>query len=474
MKRLLTLLTAVSVSITAFGQIDMGIPAAAGKGGTANAMLGNFDCIGINPSNLGWRDNHVFSFTVANVGLTAQSRALDFNTLRNALMNPSDTFTMAQKQEYANAFATPEGFNFTANINWFAASLYFPKFGGLAVNIRDRAFAHVTLSQNASEVMFLGANAPAYLDSSALTQNISNFFDGTSISMLHYREVNIAYGRKLFGLGTKAEDGTQPIEFFGGIGFKMLWGLGNVDANIQNGLLAGNTSLTSTYEVNYGNIQNFTSVKSGELFNNVGQGTAIDFGFSTVINEKIRAAVSFSDMGEITWTQNLLLASDTIMPALDSTTTGINSWDMSSQASYFFGDLVNYDPGREYTTKLPGRMRLGYGMKIGERVNIGADVVIPLNKTSYNLASPYIALGGEVKILEFLKFHAGVAGNQDIGWNVPAGITIGPIGFFEIGLASGDVLTYFSKSDNPNLSFALGVIRFNFNKMGSSAPAPTN
>jgi hypothetical protein len=113
-------------------------------------------------------------------------------------------------------------------------------------------------------------------------------------------------------------------------------------------------------------------------------------------------------------------------------------------------------------------------MKIGERVNIGADVVIPLNKTSYNLASPYIALGGEVKILEFLKFHAGVAGNQDIGWNVPAGITIGPIGFFEIGLASGDVLTYFSKSDNPNLSFALGVIRFNFNKMDSSASAPTN
>jgi hypothetical protein len=474
MKQLLTLLALVLIAGTASAQIDMGIPAAAGKGGTANAMLGNFDCIGINPSNLGWRGNHPFSFTVANVGLTAQSRALDFNTLRNALMNPSDTFSMAQKQEYANSFATPEGFNFTANINWFAASMYFPKFGGLAVNIRDRAFAHVTLSQNAADVMFLGANAPAYQDSSAYSQTMSSFFDGTSISMLHYREMNIAYGRKLFGIGTKEEDGTQPVEIFGGIGFKMLWGLGNVNANIQDGLLAGNTALTSTYEVDYGNVQNFTSVKSAELFNSVGQGTAIDFGFSTVINDKIRAAVSFSDIGQITWSQNVLLASDTLMPSLDSTTTGINSWDMSSQASYFFGDLVNYDPGREYTTKLPGRMRLGYGMKVGERIQLGADVVVPLNKTSYNLASPYIAIGAEIKALDFLKFHAGVAGNQDIGWNVPAGITIGPIGFFEIGLASGDVLTYFAKSDNPNLSFALGVIRFNFNKMDSSAPNPAN
>lgn len=455
----------ICCSAATFAQIDMGIPTATGKGGTATAMVLNYECVGINPSNLGWRDNYRFSFTVANVGLAAQSRALNFSTLKDAMLHPSDTFSQAQKDEYATMFATPDGFNFNANVTWFAASLYFPKFGGLSVNVRDRAFAHVTLNGNASDIMFNGFNSASYLDSSAYGQNMSSFLDGTKLSMLHYREVNIAYGRKIFGLGTKDDDGKQPIEFFGGIGFKMLWGLGNIDAKIGDGTLVGHTSMTTTYDVQYGDIQNFTPEKSGELFNSVGQGTAIDFGFSATFNEKIRAAISFTDMGKINWKENLLVASDTLMPALDSSSTGLNSWDMSSQASYFIGDFMKYESGAGYVTNLPGRMRLGYGMMIGERINLGADIVVPLNKTAYNITSPYIAVGAEFKLAEILRFHAGFSGNKELGWNVPAGVTIGPLGFLEIGLATGDVLTYFAKTDNPNLSFAVGIIRFNFKAM---------
>ncbi len=464
MKHFLTTFLLVC-TFAAHAQIDMGVPAAAGKGGTATAMIGNYEAIGINPSNLGWRDNYKFSFTVANVGMSAQSRAIDFPTLKNALTHPSDTFTQAQKDDYAMRFATPDGFNLNANVNWFGASIYFPKFGGLAINVRDRMFAHVTLSQTAANIIFNGINAPEYQDSSYYNQAMSSFLDGTSLTMLHYREVNIAYGRKLFGLGTKTEGGTQAIEFFGGIGFKMLWGLGNVDVKIGDGVLVGHSSMTTNYEVNYGNIQNFTPEKSGELFNSVGTGTAIDFGFSAIINDKFRAAVSFTDMGKITWNANILQAADTIMPNLDTTSTGFNSWDMNSQASFFMGDLMNYQTGSSYVINLPGRMRLGYGMKIGEHLNVGADVVVPLNQSLYNIQSPYIAIGGEFKIGEVLRFHAGFAGNKEIGWNVPAGITLGPLGFFELGLATGDVLTYFAKTDNPNLSFALGVIRFNFSAM---------
>lgn len=460
MKRLLTSVL-LGCTLSAFAQIDMGVPAATGKGGTATAMINNFDCIGINPSNLGWRDNYKFSFTVANFGLSAQSRALDFPTLRGALLHPSDTFTQQQKDEYAMKFATPDGFNFNTNITWFAASLYYPKLGGIAVNVRDRAFAHVTLSQTAADIMFKGFNSSIYQDSSAYGQNMSSVLDGTSVKLLHYREINIAYGRKLFGLGTKDDDGVQPVEFFGGIGFKILWGLGNVDANIANGNLSGHTSLTTTYKVEYGNIQNFTPEKTSQLFNSVGSGSAIDFGFSVVINEKIRAAVSFTDLGQITWENNALIAADTLMPALDSTETGFNSWDLSSQAGFFVGDFMNYEIGESYITKLPGRMRLGYGMKLGDNVNVGLDIVIPLNKT-YNIESPYYALGGEIKFGEIVRVHAGFAGNKEMGWNVPLGITLGPIGFFEIGLASGDVLTYFAKSENPNFALAMGVIRFNF------------
>jgi hypothetical protein len=468
MKHFLTVLL-LSSAIAGSAQIDMGIPAAAGKGGTATAMIGNFDAIGINPSNLGWRDNYKFTFTVANVGLSAQSRALDFATLKDAFLNPSDTFTQAEKDELATKFATPDGFNFNANVNWFAASIYFPKFGGLALNVRDRAFAHVTLSQTTADIMFNGVNAPEYQDSSFYLQNMSSFLDGTRLTLLHYREVNLSYGRKLFGLGTKDEEGVQPIEFYGGFGFKMLWGLGNIDVKIDDGILVGHSSMSTKYEINYGNIQNFTPEKTSELFNSVGAGSAIDFGFSASINQKHTAAFAITDMGKIEWTSNLLRANDTLMPSFDSTSTGINSWDLNSQASFFMGDFLSYDPGQIYEIKMPGKMRFGYSYQVNENVKVGADVVIPTNTALYNIQSPYIAVGGEVKIGSVIRVHAGFAGNKDIGWNVPLGVTLGPLGFFELGLASGDVLTYFAKTDNPNMSFALGVIRFNFGEQMAAA-----
>jgi hypothetical protein len=470
MKRILTL-ALLCGSFSAFAQIDMGIPAAAGKGGTATAMIGNYECIGINPSALGWRDNYKFSFTVANVGMSAQSRALDLATLKSAITHPQDTFTQQQKHDLAVKFATPDGFNLNANINWFAASMYFPKFGGIAVNIRDRAYAHVTLNQNMADIMFNGFNASGYQDSSAYGSMMSTFLDGTRFTMLHYREVNIAYGRKLFGLGSKDADGVQPIEFFGGFGYKLLWGLGNIDVNIGDGTLGGHTSLTTTYKVDYGDIQNFTAEKTSSLFNAVGAGHAIDFAFSANINKNIRAAISFTDIGKIDWKDNVLLAADTLMPSLDTTESGINSWDLNSQASYFFDDFMKYGPSGVYTTPLPGKMRLGYGMKIGEKLNVGADIVFPINKTLYNLESPYFAIGGELKLTEWLKLNAGFSGNKQLGWNVPAGFIIGPIGFLEFGIATGDVLTYVAKSDNPNLSFAVGVIRFNFAAEGAAEAA---
>lgn len=114
MKRLFPVIFLLLCSVNAYSQIDMGIPTVTGKGGTATAMVLNFECFGINPSNLGWRNNYKFSLTVANVGLSAQSRALNFATLKNAMLHPSDTFSQAEKDEYATLFATPDGFNFNA------------------------------------------------------------------------------------------------------------------------------------------------------------------------------------------------------------------------------------------------------------------------------------------------------------------------------------------------------------------------
>lgn len=444
-------------------QIDLGVPAAMGKGGVSTALLQNWEVIGINPANLGWHTNYKFSIGLLNFGFAAQSRALDVTGLRKAFTNPSAAFSTADKQNYAKLFSTPEGLNMQLNVNWLAASLAFPKFGGVAVNLRDRAFAHAGLSQNAADILFNGVNSLPYQDSSILNQNISSVFDSTEVSLLHFRELNLAYGRRILKMGTENADGVPAIQLFAGVGVKYIWGLGNMDVRVTNGQLNGHASFVKSYNVNYGNLQNFTPQSTPLLFDAVGSGIGVDAGASLILNNKHRFAAAVTDIGSITWTNNVLLTSDTLMPSLDTSSTGLNSWQLGSQSGALFGTngLLNMAPGGDYTTALPARLRLGYSMRIGKRIDVGADLVFPLNKQLYNLGQPFIAIGGEINLFGTAKLSIGVAGNEQLGWSVPMGFTVGTFGIFEFYVATGDVLTYFTKSDNPNLSVAVGVLRFN-------------
>ncbi|MCU0433987.1 MAG: DUF5723 family protein [Bacteroidia bacterium] len=463
MKRALLSALLLATGFSLHAQIDMGVPAATGKGGVSTALLQNWEVIGINPANLGWSTNYKFSIGVLNFGFSAQSRALDVTTLRKAFTNPSAQFTPQQKQEFANLFSTADGLNMQMHVNWLAASIAFPKFGGLAINLRDRAFAHVGLSNNAADILFNGVNSAPYQDSTILNQNISSVFDGTNASLLHYRELNLAYGRRILKAGTEDAEGVPAIQLFAGVGVKYIWGLGNMDVDVQNGQLNGHASFVNSYNINYGNLQNFTPQSTDLLFDAVGKGIGVDAGASAIINNKFRFGVSVTDLGSITWGSNVLLTSDTLMPALDSTSTGLNSWELGSQSGNFFGQngLLNVAPGPDYTTALPARLRFGASMRVGKRIDIGADYVIPLNNELFNLGKPYLAVGGEINVFGTAKLSLGVSGNSELGWSVPAGFTIGTFGIFEVYVATGDVLTFFTKNDNPHLSVAVGVLRFN-------------
>jgi hypothetical protein len=474
MKRILILFCIIS-TVPLCAQIDMGIPSAAGKGGASTAMAKNWEAVGINPSNLGWNSNYLFSMSVASFGVTAQSRALDFATLKNAMLHPSDTFTAAEKQNYAALFTNPEGFNMVANMNWLSTSVYLPKVGGLAFTIRDRAYAHVGLNHNAADILFNGQNASVYQDTSVYSQNISHIFDGCNMTYLHFREANLAYGRRIAKFGAEDGDGNPAIQVFAGVGVKFIWGMANMNTKIENGTILGQSSFSTNYSVNYGDIENFTPEKTSSIFNNVGTGMGFDFGGSVIIKNKFRFAASVTDMGSITWKDNVLVASDTTMPHLDSTNYGMNNWQVGNQAGFLFGDngFMNYQSAADYKSVLPTRMRLGFGMTIGKRIDIGADLVIPLNKTIYNLSNPYVAVGADIKIVEVLKVNAGISGSADLGWNVPMGITLGPLGPFEIGVATGDVLTFIDKTRNPNISLCMGFLRINVDpgkKDGANVP----
>ncbi|CAN5773853.1 hypothetical protein BH11BAC7_BH11BAC7_25880 [soil metagenome] len=451
----------------------MGVPSAAGKGGASTAMAKNWEALGVNPSNLGWSANYKFSMSIGNFGIAAQSRALNFAGLKKAMLHPSDTFSTAEKQNYAALFTNPEGFNMNANITWIATSVYFPKLGGLAFNVRDRAYSHVGLNHNAADILFNGQNADIYQDSSVYTKSIASVFDGCNMTYLHFREANLSYGKRVAKFGAEDGEGNPAIQVYAGAGVKFIWGLANMNAKFSDGAILGQSSFSTNYSINYGNIKNFTPEKTGSIFNNVGTGVGFDFGGSVIVKNKFRFAAAVTDIGSINWKNNVLIGSDTTMPHLDSTNYGMNNWQMGNQADFLFGEngFMNYTPGQDYKSNLPTRLRLGFGMTIGKRIDLGADLVVPMNKTLYNLSNPYLAIGADIKIFEVLKLSAGISGSADLGWYVPMGITLGPLGFFEFGLATGDILTFLDKSRNPNISVCMGFLRFN---IGNKKDAGSN
>lgn len=445
-------------------QIDMGLPVATGKGGAANGIVKDWECIGINPANLGWENNYKFSISILIFGISAQSRVMDYAELKEAILRPDESFTPEQKKNFASVFSNPDGLNLQSNLNWLTFSFASPKLGGFAMNLRDRSFAHITLNENAADILFNGEDAEIFQDTMAFLQNISTIFDSSEISYLHYRELNLAYGRKLLGIGGTSD--SSYFSLYGGVGVKYLWGLGNLEMIAQDNILTGHSSFSSKYGVDYGNIQNFTPETSSGIFPSVGSGTAFDLGAGIGIG-KMKISLSAVDIGKIKWEKNVLVAHDTLLPDTSQFDfSGINSWDISEQATQMFNDsgLIEFKPGEPYSLTMLSKFRLGIGYQISKRMVAGADLVLPLNDEPTNLESAFFALGTEMALASNFFFSIGVSGNSTYGFSLPCGVTLGRFfKFLELRVATNDLLTYLNHGSNPNISLAVSLFRFNAN-----------
>lgn len=449
-------------TFSVFAQVDMGLPVATGKGGASNGIVYDWECIGINPSNLGWEKNHRFSISTMIFGISVHSGAMDYYQLKNAIMYPNDTFSQADKANYASVFANREGLNLQSNLNWLTFSFRVPKVGGFGVNVRDRTFGHVKLNKNAAEILFMGKDAPIFKDTTFwlqpdLQKTVAKVYDGSKAGFMHYRELNLSYGTKLFGIG--GTNDSNKVSFYGGIGFKYLWGLGNMEMVAQDGKLTGHNAFSSRYKIDYSDVNNFSPEQSAST---AGSGTALDMGAGVGFG-KFKITLSAVDMGKITWNKNVLVINDTL---LDSSlvTEGLNSWNVLEQGNLFRTDsgMFEFKPGNPYETKLPSKLRFGIGWQIGERMAIAADVVSPMSHNPVNLESAFFALGTEMELASNLKFSFGFAGNSTYKFALPCGITLGS--FFkvmELCVATNDILTFISPGENPNISLSLSLFRFN-------------
>ena len=447
-----------------FSQVDLGLPVATGKGGAANGIVKDWECIGINPSNLGWENNHRFSISMLIFGISAQSKALDYGQLKNAITHPGDTFSTADKKVFADLFTDKDGLNLQSNLNWLTFSFAIPKVGGFAMNVRDRSFGHIRLNDNAADILFMGMNAPIFKDPMFWLnpQNISSVFDGSKIGYMHYREMNFAYGTKIIGFGGTKD--SSAVSIYGGIGFKYLWGMGDFEMSADNGVLTGHSALSTKYGIE---VKDFTPENTAGLFPSAGGGTAFDIGAGIGIG-KLKISFSAVDIGSIRWNKNVLIAQDTLLPDTSQFNfQGVNSWDMTQYANNMFNDsgIVKFKPGKPYTTQLPSKFRFGIGYQLSRRMIVGADMVMPMSDNPTNLESAFFAVGTEMTVANNFKFAFGFSGNSTYGFSVPMGVTLANLfHFMEVGIATNDILTYFSHGSNPNISLSLSLFRFNLDK----------
>ena len=469
-----------------FSQTEMSVFTATGRGGVATTFVDDYQSIGINPSNLGWSpelEGKKIAFSILEGGGSLFTQALTRRDLLKSLAGfGSTTFTRQEKMDAAVSF-TSKDFAANLDLSLFAFSLKTEKAGGFAFSIRDRVNWFSNFNQTASEIMFLGKLAPYFetlqlTDGSTIANTPANtngipdadiafgftnsptkfsaIFEGSKIAFSWMREFNVSYGITLI------KNETYDISF--GAGAKYLQGIATMKLSATNGVLEAQTAISPGFGIDYGVAAstNPSALPSSSSFppKGVGAGVGFDVGISAVMNEKLKIGFAINDIGSITWTGNVYQGADNDLANLAS--GGFDSFNFFSQAQNITGanGVMQWSGEKESTDKLPTVARFGTSYLISEKIEVGADMVLPLNDAPSNFERPMIGLGGDFKVAPMLTLSSGFNTGGNYGFNIPMGVTVGIAkNVWEVGIATRDVITYFTK-DRPMVSASFGFLRF--------------
>ncbi len=457
-------------STFASAQSEMSVFTAAGRAGVATTFVTDYQAIGINPANLGWEpkyDGKKIAFSLLEGSYSAFSGALRRPEFKSAIMNyNNDSLTYSEKMQAAQDFIE-EGLALNADVMALGFSVNLGNAGGLAFAVRDRFQWYSIANKTTSEIMFMGYNAP-YFDTLVVNSNgdttgyarnpkmFSEVLDGSKFKLSWYREFALSYGKKFV-------DGDN-LKLYAGVGVKYIAGMAYMDIESNNGNLTAFSAITPGFNINYGAAASSnpsTVTQSGNLPNAVGSGMGFDIGISIELNEKLKLGVAVNDIGSITWDGNVYQAQDDTLMSLSS--AGFNSYNLFMEAENLVGEngVFNWSGISSVKTNLPTKLRFGASYEVIEdKLNMGIDVVSPMNQVSGNFEKMLIAYGLDFKILQWLTVSTGFYSGGNYDFNIPVGITLNTnSGSWEAGVASRDAVTFFS-DNNPTLSLAFGFLRF--------------
>ena len=481
----------ILIAFSAIAQHEFSTFTNTGHGG-ATTFATDYQATGINPANLGWDFKYTkYKFAVGLSEFTGSihSTALqkpELRSLMGQVLNGNfKDFTRDEKINAAKNFAD-EGFAINADYGSLGFGFITKHAGGFAFHINDRFQWYSKLGPKASDLLFLGKTSQyfdqlLYLNPLGDTVNIANYqnmspdsvknvisgiaslpkkigeiLNGSEITMSWTREWNVSYGRRIFGDSTFA--------LFAGVGLKYIQGTGYTSIKSENNQLTAITSLSPSFNIDYGNAAQTANQVTGIGFppKSVGSGFGFDLGVNVIIKNFLKVGASFINAGSIKWTGNVYQVRDTLLGSTLS--PGINNYNIPGNLSEVLGakGLLKMVGQKEIVTRLPGMGRFGASIVIKKRAEIGFDMIFPFNDEAGNFKKPIIGFGGDLYPFSWLKLQAGFVTGGNYDFSVPLGVIfIGKNGDFEGGIASRDAVTFFTQN-GPTLSLAIGFMRFRF------------
>ena len=438
--------------------------------GYSTAVVTDYQCLGVNPANLGWkRNNHVMNVGVGEASFSIYSEPLK-RALVDELFNADKTFTQAERDEAVENF-TNSKLQLEGNASGFGFSFQDEKIGGFGFAVKERVMWDSNLNEESADILFNGYNAD-YFDEIVVDtvtgevtgisnnpQQVASLFEGTRLELLWFREFNFSYGRSFFS--------SDAVTLYGGIGFKYLKGYSVFNYNYENGAIDVFSALNPLLDVDY------DTPSPSEIENNqyqsIGEGYGMDFGISALILNKLRVAFSVTDIGSIKWDGNVYTGENAKLD--DIQTSGIDNYNIFSLDDNVAFDNLKWGGWEgldNKTTDLPTNIRSGAALMLNKKFEFGTEFYIPLNETPGSYDKLIFGIGTRIQPVKWFRGSIGVVSGGATGTDVPVGISFFPFNnesfSWEMGLAVRDITTYFQQ-DKPTVAFALGLLRFSFGQL---------
>ncbi|WP_018342294.1 DUF5723 family protein [Cytophaga aurantiaca] len=489
MKKLLLILSLLSASnYTVFGQAEGSVVSATARAGVATTFVTDYQSIGINPANLGLRSKYEtkhITFGFLEMNASAFAKGVTKQQMNDYIFS-GDTLSPAGQTNAANLFANN---NISANIDIMVLGIAFQydKLGGLAFSVNDVMRGNGNLSQNFTSFAFSGALSTQYFDQlrtnngttvandpnqyayynspaggngidaglSTAGVSLGQVFKGTNVKAHYYRTFNAAYGREVYR--------NDVFNVSAGVGLKYVMGYYYMDIQSKDGVLQGNVADNPTFSSLSTNFNIPDKDNGGNFINPVGQGFGFDIGATAEIYEKLKVGISLVNVGGIKYTKNTYEVKDTT----------INELKFDQSTADAFNQTVYWKEGQSFTAKLPTTLRFGASIALLEkRLEVGGDIIVPLNKAAGNINTAMFAVGGDFYLKRWIKLSSGASiggnyANTLDGYSthvcVPFGFTLiaGENGGWEVGVSTRDIISLIDANGKSPL-YSAGLCMFRF------------